>query len=83
MEGKGAEFEKIFARTHNSLVKVKGCSELKLIKDEEDPNTYVTTSVWDSIDDLDAYRNSDLFKVLWEEIKPLFNGSPEAHTMIQ
>jgi hypothetical protein len=56
----------------------KGCNLLELYRDKNDTNTFFTYSYWESEADLEAYRNSELFKVVWGKAKALFNNKPEA-----
>ena len=56
----------------------KGCNLLELYRDKNDTNTFFTYSYWESEADLEAYRNSELFKVVWGKAKVLFNNKPEA-----
>ncbi|MGC1631303.1 MAG: antibiotic biosynthesis monooxygenase, partial [Gelidibacter sp.] len=37
-----------------------------------------TYSYWKEEADLENYRNSDLFKTVWDKTKQSFNGKPEA-----
>lgn len=56
----------------------KGCNLLELYRDKNDANTFFTYSYWESEADLEAYRNSELFKVVWGKTKALFNKKPDA-----
>jgi hypothetical protein len=56
----------------------KGCTLLELYRDKKDMNTFFTYSYWESEADLEAYRNSELFRVVWGKAKALFNNKPEA-----
>lgn len=49
----------------------KGCRYLDLLADVERPNVFFTYSIWDSEEDLRAYVESDLFKSIWTEVKPM------------
>ncbi|MFM1898201.1 MAG: hypothetical protein RL577_441, partial [Bacteroidota bacterium] len=37
-----------------------------------------TLSRWESVDDLERYRNSQLFEETWAKTKVLFDRKPEA-----
>jgi hypothetical protein len=56
----------------------KGCNFLELYRDKNEPNTFFTYSYWESEADLETYRNSELFKVVWGKTKALFDNKPEA-----
>lgn len=55
-----------------------GCRLLELYRGQQDATIFFTYSYWDSEEDLENYRNSDLFKNVWAETKVLFNAKPEA-----
>ncbi|PIA80349.1 antibiotic biosynthesis monooxygenase [Gaetbulibacter sp. 4G1] len=72
------EFLKNFDANKNKIRAFKGCNFLELYRDKNNTNIFFTYSYWNSEDDLEAYRQSDLFKNVWSKTKPLFNASPEA-----
>lgn len=55
-----------------------GCSLLELYRDQSEPNIFFTYSYWDNESNLEAYRQSDLFKSVWSLTKPLFNDKAQA-----
>lgn len=55
-----------------------GCQLLELYRDKNDPTIFFTYSYWETEQDLENYRNSDLFKEVWAKTKILFNKKPEA-----
>ena len=69
-----ANFEKKREFIRNS----PGCRLLELYRGKQDTNIFFTYSYWDQEEDLENYRNSDLFKGVWAETKVLFNDKPEA-----
>lgn len=56
----------------------EGCQFLELYRDKNNPNIFFTYSYWDTENDLENYRHSELFKGVWANTKPLFNAKPEA-----
>lgn len=58
-----------------------GCIGMKLYQDISNPSIIMTYSHWETEKDLDNYRNSDTFSVIWPSIKPWFNGKPEAWSL--
>ncbi|GAA4269534.1 putative quinol monooxygenase [Hyunsoonleella aestuarii] len=58
-----------------------GCNFLELYRDKHNPTVFFTYSYWDSEEDLQCYRKSDLFKAVWAKTKPLFNIKPEAWSL--
>ncbi len=72
------EFEAIF-ETKKELIRAnKGCLLLELYQDKNNPEIFFTYSYWDKEEDLENYRNSELFKKVWTQTKTLFNDKPEA-----
>ncbi|KAF9657649.1 MULTISPECIES: putative quinol monooxygenase [Tenacibaculum] len=55
-----------------------GCRLLELYRDKTNPNIFFTYSYWNTEQDLENYRNSDLFKGIWAQTKILFNDKPLA-----
>ncbi|WP_425658900.1 putative quinol monooxygenase [Tenacibaculum ascidiaceicola] len=55
-----------------------GCRLLELYRDKTNPNIFFTYSYWDTEEDLENYRNSELFKGVWSQTKVLFNDKPLA-----
>ena len=51
---------------------------LELYQDKSDPRIFFTYSYWETEQDLENYRQSELFYDVWQITKKLFNGKPEA-----
>ena len=73
-----SNFKTIFEENKQKIISQKGCSRLEMLKDIKDVNIIFTYSCWDSEDDLNNYRNSEVFKDVWSKSKILFNKKPEA-----
>ncbi|WP_417800212.1 putative quinol monooxygenase [Tenacibaculum sp.] len=58
--------------------KSPGCRLLELYRDKTNSNIFFTYSYWETEQDLENYRNSDLFKGVWAQTKVLFNDKPLA-----
>ncbi|WP_341215832.1 antibiotic biosynthesis monooxygenase family protein [uncultured Wocania sp.] len=71
-------FLKNFDANKHKIRGFEGCQFLELYRDKNDTSIFFTYSYWDSETDLEAYRQSDLFKNVWSKTKPLFNAKPEA-----
>lgn len=67
-----------FENQKNSIRNFKGCRLLELYRDKDNTNIFFTYSYWDSEQDLENYRNSDLFKGIWANTKIYFNDKPLA-----
>ena len=72
-----SNFKTIFEENKQKIISQKGCTHLEMLKDIKDVNVIFTYSWWDSEEDLNNYRNSELFKDVWSKIKILFNNKPE------
>ena len=67
-----------FDQKKEYIRKSSGCRLLELYRGQQDSNIFFTYSYWDSEEDLNNYRHSELFKGVWAETKILFNDKPEA-----
>ncbi len=57
-----------------------GCRHLELWQDARFSNICTTHSHWADRAALARYRESDLFRATWAEVKPLFAAAPVAHS---
>ncbi|MBC3788156.1 putative quinol monooxygenase [Spirosoma utsteinense] len=71
-EDKLADFHAIFDRSKSHIRAFPGNAHLELLRDPDNPAIRMTYSLWNSADDLDAYRRSDLFRTTWAATKLLF-----------
>ena len=74
-------FLAIFQKHKDAIRKVKGCTHLELLKDVNHPNVYTTLSHWKRASDLEAYRDSELFKQVWGKVEPLFTTHAQAFSL--
>ncbi|MBD3583085.1 putative quinol monooxygenase [Flavobacterium selenitireducens] len=51
---------------------------LELYRDKQNPGVFFTYSYWETEQDLENYRQSELFYDVWAFTKKLFNDKPEA-----
>ncbi len=63
------------------IEQMPGCLSLHLFHDTNHKTALITYSCWQSEDDLNAYRQSDLFKNTWKSIKPWLVSKPTAWSM--
>ncbi len=75
------EFKEIFRANWTRIRDFEGCSHVELLQDENNPSVFFTYSLWKSEAHVNAYRDSDLFKLVWGKTKVLFNDKPEAWTV--
>ncbi|WP_053971976.1 putative quinol monooxygenase [Mangrovimonas sp. ST2L15] len=72
------EFLINFENVKDKIRAFEGCEFLELYRDKNQPNIFFTYSYWATDDCLETYRNSELFKNVWAQTKPLFNDKPQA-----
>lgn len=77
-EDKVEEFLEIFNRSKYQIRAFEGCMHLELLRDKNAPNIMFTYSHWLSEEHLNAYRDSELFKITWANTKALFADKPVA-----
>ncbi|WP_299667634.1 antibiotic biosynthesis monooxygenase family protein [uncultured Polaribacter sp.] len=73
-----AAFELIFEEKKTFIRNSEGCKLLELYQDKTNPEIFFTYSYWEEEQDLENYRNSELFKDVWAKTKVFFNDKPEA-----
>ncbi len=62
----------------NKIRGAAGNRFLELYQDKNNPCIFFTYSFWETEDDLENYRRSELFYDVWTFTKKLFNEKPEA-----
>jgi len=67
-----------FNQNKEKIRNFEGCRLLELYRDKNTPTIFFSYSYWDSEQQLDNYRNSELFKAVWAKTKVLFSDKPEA-----
>jgi hypothetical protein len=77
-EDKVDDFLSLFEQTHQKIRSFPGCKHLELLRGIGPSNVFFTYSFWESEDDLEKYRHSELFRSTWSKTKVLFAGRPEA-----
>jgi heme-degrading monooxygenase HmoA len=74
-------FKAIFEANKSAIANFPGCLHVELKRDVNSPEVFFTISKWDSLEDLERYRNSELFKGVWGKTKVLFGGKAEAWSL--
>lgn len=77
------DFINAFNASKVQISSFPGCTNLKLFKDFSDETIYYTHSEWNSMEDLENYRKSELFAATWSVVKPLFNDSPQVYSLVE
>ena len=75
------EFIEDFKTNREGIMEFDGCELLDLLEVKGEDNVYMTYSYWKDEDSLERYKNSDIFRKVWEPTKEKFNAKPEAWTM--
>ncbi len=77
------EFIHLFNESKELIRSMSGCKHLELLNDIQAKEVYFTYSYWNSENDLNNYRNSEVFAKVWSETKVLFSAKPEAWSVEQ
>ena len=73
------DFKRLFENRKEKIRNFPGCHYLELLQGTEDQShVFMTYSYWDSQDDLNNYRYSELFKDTWTATKKMFSQKAEA-----
>ena len=72
------DFLNIFAGSRDRILAFEGCSHVQLLQDVTDPSVFFTYSYWDTEEQLNTYRESELFAGVWARTKALFKAKPMA-----
>ncbi|MBA4320874.1 MAG: antibiotic biosynthesis monooxygenase [Flavobacterium sp.] len=62
----------------NKIRNAPGNRLLELYQDKNNKCIFFTYSYWETEEDLENYRKSELFNEVWSFTKKLFNDKPEA-----
>ena len=76
-------FKEMFEGVKHKIINFQGCEHLELLEDTSDPTILFTYSLWQSEEDLNRYRNSELFRKTWKQTKTYFRDRPEAWSTSQ
>lgn len=74
-------FITIYNESKAFIAQSKGNRSVKLVRDIHQANLVFTLSSWDSEADLNAYRQSDFFAVVWSKVKPLLQSKTDAWSL--
>jgi quinol monooxygenase YgiN len=76
--GKVDAFVSVFSENWRFIKAFEGCTHVELLRDVNDPNVFFTYSIWRSEEDVNRYRDSELFRRVWGTVKPMFSDRPQA-----
>lgn len=80
-EDKVETFLENFHLNKTKIRSFPGCLHLEVWRDYHQPNIFMTCSHWESADDLESYRQSELFKGIWTVTKTFFADKPMAFSV--
>ena len=72
------DFRALFEATYPKIRQLPGCTFLQLVVDPDGPADFMTISHWQAAEDLDAYRDSELFGEVWPQVKAMMRDKPWA-----
>lgn len=75
------EFLQIFNEHKVAIRHFPGCTHLQLLKDADDENCFATLSHWEKPENLEQYRQSELFAKVWGRVKSLFSERTQAFSL--
>jgi len=75
------DFLDVFHKNKEQIRNFIGNTFLELYHDKNNKSIFFTYSVWQSENDLENYRKSELFNKVWTETKALFNDKPQAWSL--
>ena len=78
-----SNFKTIFEESKQKILSQKGCLKAEMLQDVNSKNIFFTYSWWETEQDLNNYRNSELFKGVWAKTKILFNDKPQAWSTLK
>lgn len=77
------EFKVLFSNIKLLISNFEGCKGVKLLQHETDKTIFFTISKWQSANDLENYRKSNLFIETWAKVKPNFVSKAEAWSLLE
>jgi len=79
--GEADAFLSIFEQYREQIAAASGCLSLEMLRDANNPEVFFTYSTWENPEALDAYRQSEIFGIVWPQTKSLFAFPAEAWTV--
>lgn len=77
-EDAAADFVAIFEASKAAIRSFEGCLHLELWRQSDTNAVFFTYSVWAAPEYLEAYRQSEFFRLTWSKTKALFADKAEA-----
>lgn len=80
-EEKVEDFLLLFDQVVTKVNGFPGCHKMYMLRDIKNQSIFITHSLWDSEEDLNNYRDSELFLSIWPTIKPWFAERAQAWSL--
>lgn len=71
-------FIELFNQNKKTIRSFDGCFHAECLQSVDDPCVFFTYSHWQSVDHLNKYRHSEIFRKIWKQTKALFGDKPIA-----
>lgn len=71
----------MFEKSKDKIKDSAGCHHLELLKDYHSENKFTTYSYWENEEALNNYRESEIFREIWEETREMFSEKPTVHSL--
>ena len=81
LPGRRSDFISLFHSVSASICNMPGCQGVEVFNDNLHPDIAFTLSSWNSPNDLENYRMSELFATTWSTAKQLFASRAEAWSL--
>ena len=77
------DFLVLFNSSKQLIRHFPGVHHLELHRDAQLSNVFYTFSIWEGEDELEVYRQSELFQGVWAQTKVLFAAKPLAYSLVK
>jgi len=82
LESKIDNYQEIVKPYVANIISFPGCKGVRVLKDKNSKTIIFTYSLWESEQDLEKYRKSEMFREIWYKVKQLFSVPAEAWTVV-
>lgn len=83
LESEIERYQEIVKPYKSKILSSPGCKDVQIFKDINNKSIVFSYSVWETEQDLENYRKSEMFRKVWNEVKTLFSNPAEAWTIVK
>lgn len=76
-----AELAAVLAESYPRVRAVSGCQGIQILQDVTDSLRYVSWSLWDTVEALEAYRAGPVYAEVWPRIRACLAERAQAQTL--